>query len=367
MLINEAIKQDLIAQSIDLHCHGIGPFDFTEITPTDLKEIEAILAKRNHHIILTLYLPKQNFRNFLDLLDYFHKEQQQDVFSHIMGFGLEGPLLASHGGTPEVGVWFPTQSEWQELAACGKKGLIYSVLSPDIQLLPHYIGPAVTWIAETLLANGVLPAPGHFLKSDPKASAQALQSVFDVVKAWGKGPIITDHLYNDMPHNFKHAWRTAAEKEKRSQELAALHLDSWSLESLDDNLGAVPAVIIKNALAGLVKACINFDGEHVDLAILRKTIDLVGAENILLMTDSTESHHLGGTKLSPRKDSSLLYQEEGIVAVGTQGIEKQVDNLLTLGLSLEQITGITSTNARKVFEQQQRYLKENKHESVDSI
>ena len=367
MLINKTTKQNLIAQSIDLHCHGIGSFDFTEIAPTDLKAIEAILASRNHHIILTLYLPQQNFRKFLGLLDHFHEGQQQGLYPHIVGLGLEGPLLSSHGGTPEVGVWFPTQLEWQELAACGKKGLLYSVLSPDIELLTRYTGPTVTWIVETLLAGGVLPAPGHFLKSDPKASAQALQSVFDVVKTSGKGPIITDHLYNDMPHNFKHAWRTAAEKEKRSQELAALHLDSWSLESLDDNLGAVPAVIIKNALAGLVKACINFDGEHVDLAILRKTIDLVGAENILLMTDSTESHRLGGTKLSPRKDSSLLYQEEGIVAVGTQGIEKQVDNLLALGLSLEQITHITSTNARKVFEQQQRYLKENKHESVNSI
>lgn len=367
MLITETIKQNLIAKSIDLHCHGVGSFDFTEIAPTDLKEIEAILASRNHHIILTLYLPQKNFKHFLDLLDYFHEGQQQDLYPHIVGFGLEGPLLASHGGTPETGVWFPTQSEWQELAACGKKGLVYNVLSPDIQLLAHYTGPAVTWIAETLLTGGVLPAPGHFLKSDPKASAKALQSVFDIVKVWGKGPIITDHLYNDMPHNFKHAWRTAADKKNRPQELAALHLDSWHLESLEENLGIVPATIIKNALAGLVKACINFDGEHVALEILKKTIELVGAENILLMTDSTESKCLGGTKLSSRDDSGLLYQEEGIVAVGTQGIEKQIDNLLTLDLSLEQITAITCTNPRKLFEQQRRYLKENKHESVDSF
>ncbi len=56
-----------------------------------------------------------------------------------------------------------------------------------------------------------------------------------------------------MPHNFKHAWRTPAEKNKRDQEIETLNLASWDLSALEDKLDSVPAVIINNARKGLVK------------------------------------------------------------------------------------------------------------------
>src|SRR5215204_4877051 len=104
-----SIMNYLIHKSIDFHCHGVGRFDFTEIPAIDLQEIEAILAARKQHVILTLYLPKPNFENFLNLMENFHQGKQQGKYEHIVGFGLEGPLLASHGGTPEKGVWVPTK------------------------------------------------------------------------------------------------------------------------------------------------------------------------------------------------------------------------------------------------------------------
>lgn len=362
-----SIKQSLIEQSIDFHCHGIGNFDFTELKNSDLIEIENILSSRNHHIIITVYLPKKNFNQFLDLLEYFHEGKKKSLFPHIIGIALEGPVLASHGGTPEIGVWFPTEAEWEKIASYGEKGLIYSILSPDVHLLKNYSGPDVTWITKTLLSGGVIPSLGHFLKINPAESAKAVQSVFDVVKKLDRGPIVTDHLYNDMPLNFKHAWRTSIEKNNREKELKDVALDSWDLNTLDEKLGPVPAVIIRNALEGLVKPCINFDGEHVDLEVLKKTVELVGAENILLMTDSIESKSLGGNKLFAKEDSSLLYQEEGIVAVGTQGLERQISNMLSMGLNMEQINLITNINPRLILKNQRDYLKKNKYETIDSV
>ena len=55
--LNEESIRDFSKNAIDMHCHGVGRFDFTEIADINLQEIEAILAKREHKVILTLYLP----------------------------------------------------------------------------------------------------------------------------------------------------------------------------------------------------------------------------------------------------------------------------------------------------------------------
>lgn len=356
--IPEFGMQSLVEESIDFHCHGVGRFDFTEINELDLEEIETILAQRKQSAILTLYLPKSNFEYFLDLMESFDKGRQANKFKHILGVSIEGPLLASHGGTPEKGVWLPTKGQWQELAKCGQKGLVYVIFSPDAQLNKtfHSNVPSVTWLAETLLEGGVLPTPGHFTKYDPVASANALQSVFDVVAAWGHGPTITDHLFNDMPRNFKHAWRTPAERARRDQEIHSLKLDTWSLDSLESDLGLVPATMIRNARKGLVKLCLNFDGEHVDLAVVKRMVELIGASNFIMMTDSIESKRLGGQQLHMRQDSTLLYQEKGIVAAGTQTIAQQIKNMLSIGLTPMDIKTITHWIPANVLMQRNHYI-----------
>lgn len=351
-----------------MHCHGVGRFDFTEISDIDLDEIEAILAERNRHTILTLYLPKPSFNIFLDLMQEFQIGKNQGRYPHIIGFGLEGPLLASHGGTPEKGVWMPSEDHWQKLAGCGQKGLIYVIFSPDYQLpgsnfVDYGNSPSVEWITETLLVGGVLPAPGHFTKSDPRMSAQKLQSIFDIVFEWGQGPILTDHLYNDMPHNFKHAWRTPEEKLRRDQEIFELELSRWSLETLEQDLGPVPATIIKNAKKGLVKICQNFDGEHVDLDIVKKTIELVGADNMLMMTDSIESKRLAGRNLRVYEGSTLLYQNEDIVAAGSQNVDKQINNMCSMGLTTEEIFAIAVGNPNLLLSKQQAFLRKKYYET----
>lgn len=353
--------EQLVGKAIDVHCHGVGRFDFTEIHDIKLQEIEELLRVRNSKAILTLYLPKQNFDDFMIFMDNFAHGQQTGKYQNIVGIALEGPLLASHGGTPQQGVWNPSKFDWRKIASCGKKGLVYVIFSPDAQLNGNEINeelpPAsVAWIAKMLLDKGVLPAAGHFKKDNPEASAKLLQSIYDVVSEWGVGPTLSDHLFNDMPHNFRHAWRTKEDRQKREQELHAQNIDSWSLDNIEEKLGPVPATMIKNAKKGLVKIAMNFDGEHVDLAIAKRTVELVGAENMLMMTDSIESNRLAGRDLKVREDNTLLYQDEGIVAAGSQGIIKQIKNMVAMGLELRQIEQITSTSPTMILKTHQKAL-----------
>jgi N-acetylglucosamine-6-phosphate deacetylase len=348
----------LVKNSIDFHCHGIGQFDFTEINDIRLDEIQQLLGSREQKAILTLYLPELNFKDFLALMAAFSSLKNSGRLQNIAGFALEGPLLSSRGGTPQSGIWMPTKQHWREIAACGKDGLIYMVLSPDVVFSNNdpEIPNNISWVAETLLKGGVLPAPGHFKKDNPTESARLLQEIFDVVARWGHGPTITDHLFNDMPLNFKHAWRTPEEKTRREQDIKALNLDAWNLSSLEETLGIVPATIIKNAKKGLVKICQNFDGEHVDLKIIKRAVELIGAENIVVMTDSIESKRLAGRTLHTQPDSTLLYQDNGIVAAGSQTMRKQIENMLFIGLSDEEIMSITNRVPSMVLAHRKKYI-----------
>lgn len=342
--------QKLAINSVDVHCHGVGHFDFTEIAEIDLAEIEEILTKKQHKSILTLYLLEKNFDAFFDLMEQFSIGKSKGRYPHIAGFGLEGPLLASHGGTPHKGVWQPSKAQWQKIAQTGGLGLRYVILSPDAEIPNgnqfdmNKPPKDVAWITDTLLIGNVLPTPGHFTKHDPVRSARLLQQLFDRVAEWGKGPTLSDHLLNDMPHNFKHAWRTQSEKAKKDNEISQLHMEEWTLGNIEEKLGPVPATMIRNAKQGLVKIAQNFDGEHVDLAIVKKMVELIGAENLLMMTDSIESKRLAGRELTMKEGSGLLYQGEDIVAAGSKNVTTQIENMLSIGLSIEQIKLITHNN-----------------------
>ncbi len=129
---------------------------------------------------------------------------------------------------------------------------------------------------------------------------------------------------------------------------------------MDETLGPVPATMIRNALKGVVKIALNFDGEHVDLAVSKKTVELVGAENMLMMTDSIESKRLAGRQLHTQSGSTLLYQDEGIVAAGSLGVAHQIKNMEDIGLSRDQIKMIVSLNPAYLLIKRQQYIYEEK-------
>jgi N-acetylglucosamine-6-phosphate deacetylase len=339
----------------EIHCHGIGRFDFTDIPNLDLDEIESNLRAEGVNCVLTLYLLKSSFDALIRLLEDYEFGRRRGTYTHIAGVAIEGPVLASHGGTPSETVWMPSARQWLRLAGAGALGLRYMVVSPDAlwsqsepQSSLDRAPPDIQWICDALLDGGVLPAPGHFTKQDPQRSAIALRSMLERVAARGLTNL-SDHLFNDMPRLFKHAWRTPEERIHRLSDLHEMKLDEWSIEELARQVGPVPATLMQAAAEGIVKPCLNFDGEHVDIAISQRTVDLLGADNLIAMTDRIDSRVLAGRHLSTPEKSTLLYEHHGLVAAGTQPFAVQRARMLSVGIADIDIWRMFAFNSSEVL------------------
>jgi N-acetylglucosamine-6-phosphate deacetylase len=350
---NDGLKrmQALSFSPIDFHCHGVGRFDFADPDRLALDELEAQLSVEGVRCILTLYLPRSQQAAFERFVHTYWAGRCEGRYPHILGIALEGPMLASFGGTPETGCWQPTKAEWERIASLGRHGLIYVVLAPDATLpqSAEYFSSPVQ-VMEELIAGGVIPAFGHFSKKHPGLSAEAIYAACEWHAALGLGPLLTDHLFNDMPLNFKHCWRTEAERGRRAEDLADFLRSPWSDGTIEHTLGAVPAALVRGARNGSLKTCMNFDGDHVDLDICKATVDFVGAANMLLMTDRIQSGVLGGQTLSRRADNSLMYQSRGIVAGGTQSVMRQLGNMLKAGISSADILQISQHSPQQFLD-----------------
>ncbi len=343
-----------IAQAlpVEFHCHGIGNYDFSDIDNLNLELVNELAREEHVYCVPSIFLAFSKLDAFCVLMQKYAKARSNGQLSHILGISLEGPLLASFGGTPEQGSWAPTKKEWEKLARCGNLGLLYTVLSPDALLKGSYLmermtpeHPSLLWIVNTLLEAGIRPALGHFHKASPEASAKAAQEVIDVAKNFGPKPshrIITDHLFNDMPLQFRHAWRTPEARLNRKAEMAQQRPEKWTMDNLAKNLGEVPAVLMRAAHEGFLTICLNFDNEHVDLEICKHVVRLLGSKVIIGMTDRIDVNQLGGQSLQKKEHSTLWYQKKGVVAAGTSSIRGQIGNLESIGLNQEEINDIIS-------------------------
>jgi N-acetylglucosamine-6-phosphate deacetylase len=340
---------------VDIHCHGIGGIDFSRLDGLDLRAVNALAAREQVICVPTVFLAPHDLRAFVALVRDFHDLSRAGVLPYVAGFALEGPLLSSSGGTPRTGAWQPTEAEWSELCSCGPLGLRYVVISPDFATPTSALAEQrrrrstfdLEWALRELIDQGIAPALGHFSKADPHRSADCIEEVLAVNAAHAYPVhIITDHLYNDMPLAFRHAWRGASELSRRDAEVRIALQTPWDLDGLDEIIGPVPAALIRAAVAGELHVCLNFDGEHVDLAYCRRTLDLIGADAVIAMTDRTDADVLAGEPLHKVPTSSLWYQADEAVAAGTTSLARQIANLRTLGVDDEAVWKVTSRNPR---------------------
>lgn len=352
--------------AIDFHCHGIGDADLSKPKEVDLHEIDALLKLEGISVVLVFSLPREELGNFERLVDAYDTARSRGELRNILGIALEGPVLALVGGTPENGCWDPDRDQWRRIAALGPKGLIYCVISPDCDPSIGTNGPeSMLWIARTLLQKGVMPALGHFRKDDPAATARLIDDMCETLAGEGLGPVITDHMFNDMPLNFKHTWRTRNERENRSDQIARILAQDWSPDTIDEALGPVPAALVRQAWKGNLKICLNFDGDHVDIDVCRKSVGLIGADNVLLMTDRISGKRFGGRLLQSHADNSLLYQDQGIVAGGTQSVVSQLGNMMRAGMNSGDIHQIAYVNPHALL--RELYGRRSVHKVVESV
>ena len=330
---------------VEIHCHGIGGADFSDFDSLNLEQVNESARKEGIACVLCIFLSHSKLHQFLSFMQAYADLKRSGKLTHIAGIGLEGPLLSSVGGTPEQGTWVPTKEEWKLIASCSEYGLNYIVLSPDA--IWHQTQDTddfakncmhLEWIIATLLDVGIKPALGHFRKRDPQVSAAYTRYIIDLSKRYKyplfSGTILTDHLFNDMPLNFRHAWRSTRDRARRDEEIKQVQLEQWSLDNLPEKVGAVPAALMQAAYEGWITICLNFDGEHVDLDVCRRVIELIGVDSLIAMTDRIDVDSLGGQQLEQREGSHLWYQRHGAaVAAGSSSIDRQMHNLRSIGVS----------------------------------
>ncbi|WP_343235853.1 hypothetical protein [Streptomyces sp. SID10815] len=345
---------------VEVHCHGLGDVDFSDFSRMDLKQLNEAARAEGIVCIPTLYLKQERLDDFVAFMGEFARMRADGVLPYVGAMALEGPLVASFGGTPATSVWAPSRQEWAKLASCGPLGLVYLMLSPDALTPGSYLAPALPadypkleWIVTTLVEAGVRPALGHFTREDPQLGADCVEAAISAAEAAdfpGAGVrVITDHLFNEMPLLIKHAFRTSRAKAERDRVIASYDLPSWNLADLHEQVGPVPAAIIRAAHAGRITACLNFDGEHVDFAIAQRAVELAGPSNMMLMTDRSDTPDLGGQRLHRDTENSLWYQHEGVVAAGTQPIDQQIANVRGLGVPEADIWHLVSFTAHRTF------------------
>ncbi|MFL6161965.1 MAG: hypothetical protein ACJ74U_07030 [Jatrophihabitantaceae bacterium] len=360
-LMPESAADGAARLPVEVHCHGFGDVDFSEFDRLDLRRLDRAAAAESVVCVPTLYLHRHRLGSLQRFMQEFAALRALGEIPHVVGIALEGPLLASHGGTPASTVWQPTFGEWLQIAALGRLGLLYTVLSPDA------FTPGSPFAVEdpgsprrfedivpVLVEHGVRPSLGHFLRDDPPRSAEAVYRIVELAwsASWGGTGlrVTTDHLFNDMPLTIRHAFRTSRARRDRDATIASYQLRCWTLDGLAEQVGPVPAAIMNLAAAGRLAACINFDGEHVDLEVAATAVRLMGVENSMLMTDRCDSARLGGQLLHHEPENTLWYQDGGTVAAGSQPMARQLHNARRIGLTEQEIGQLAADTAYRVFD-----------------
>lgn len=336
-----------------IHTHGIAQIDYSAMVPGDLDRINEEARRAGTWVVPGAFLAQDYLDTYGKVLKAY--SDRPDELSNIIGFSIEGPLLGKAAGVPPRGIWSPTPEQWKYLASLGKFGLRYIVMAPDGGDLDDNLG-GMTYreVFDLFYDNGVRIALGHFRHEHPELSARRTRDVIDHIHAhYGRDQdlILTDHLFNDMPRTFKHVWRTSQEMQNRPEQISPVLAVDWDCSDLTMLLGPVPAMLLHAAKAGDVLPFLNFDGDHVDLEICEKTVDFLGARNVVGITDDASIALLAGEQLHHRDGSGLWYREDGMVAAGSGYIDRQLENLRGLGLSEWQIHQIFATNPERGLQQ----------------
>ena len=336
-------------QAFLYHFHGIDEFDFSSISPGDLPLIQKAAESRGYGILPTVYLRRENLSRLAEVLKEYHRLNQADAVPNIAGFAIEGPLLGPQGGIPRAGRWYPSPEEWATIASLGPLGLRYIVMAPDAMALDERIdgGPTFADLLVSFYDHGLRIAVGHYHRDAPERSADRLRGVLDFLHGrYESSPylVLTDHLYNDTPRAFQHAWRTPAEREHRDEQLGRVLAPDWREADLTELLGPVPAAMLRAAEDALLFPCINFDGYHVDLEICRRTVEYLGPDRLIALTDHTDVATMAQEPLSRSEHSPLWLRDDGAVAAGSSGYEQQRRNILSLGFDEDAVQRMFVTN-----------------------
>ncbi|WP_332759743.1 N-acetylglucosamine-6-phosphate deacetylase [Pseudarthrobacter sp.] len=294
---------------VDLHCHGAVGGDF----PSGDSEAARTAVDFLHRSGTTTLLASTVTASREDLLRGLETLRLLADEGLIAGIHSEGPFLshARCGAQDPRYLREPDLPLLGELLAAAGGHLRTMTYAPEL--------PGADAVVRMLAEHGVTPSLGH-TDADARTTAASLTGAAELLAASGLGtvsrPTIT-HLFNGMP---------------------PLHHRSP---------GPV-AACLRLAGAGTIAVELIADGAHLDPETVRMVFELVGAENVVLVTDSMAATGLpdGDYELGPAAVSvsgAVARLSNGTLAGGTATMLDVVRR--TIGAGVEPAAAVLSATA----------------------
>ncbi|WP_369369562.1 N-acetylglucosamine-6-phosphate deacetylase [Promicromonospora sp. Populi] len=235
---------------VDLHNHGGGGASFPDVTSAD-EALAGVLEHRRHGtttLLASLVTAQPEV-----LLTRAAVLAELAVAGEIEGLHAEGPFLSHRrrGAHNPADLQEGSVDLVRDLAKAARGFLRTMTIAPEV---PGVTGPG--GVAEALVEAGVLPSLGHTDATTEQAEALIEQVVAALAAAGGKlGPMTATHLFNGM---------------------RPLH---------HRKPGPIAACLAAAARGDMVVELIG-DGVHLDAATVRSVFTMVGADQVMLVTDA---------------------------------------------------------------------------------
>lgn len=299
-------RRILLPGLVDLHCHGAHGSDFSEGSAAGGRSAARYLHSRGTTTLLASLVtaaPADLLRN-VKVLRALAEE------GLVAGTHLEGPFLsAGQCGAHDPGLLLePDAALMARLLEAAGASLVSMTLAAEL--------PGASTLVDLLTARGIIPSLGHTAADSQTASAfleRAAEGLAVPANTTGRIRPTVTHLFNAMP---------------------SLHHRSPGPVSA--SLGAAHA---GNAVVELIA-----DGVHLAPETVKMVFELVGAENIALVTDSMAATGLHdgqyrlGT-LAVTVDGGVARTDgNGAIAGGTATMLDVLRSTVAAGVTLQEAT-----------------------------
>ena len=300
ILIRLADDETLVPGLVDLHCHGGYGVDFSGAAAADARGgIDALHAAGTTTLLASLVtgdpgiLAKQ-----LALLADLAEE------GLLAGLHLEGPFLAAARCGAQNPAWLrqPDPDLVREFVHSGRGFLRSMTYAPEL--------PGAGELVRQLAEAGVLPSLGHTAASPGQAEASLALAARELAASFSypARPTVT-HLFNAM-------------------------------DPLHHRAPGALSACLRAAKAGAAVVELIADNVHLDPQLVATMFELLGAQNIALVTDSMAAaglsdgeYLLGPTEVEVQGGTARV-KATGAIAGGTASMLDLVRNAVAAGVPL---------------------------------
>ena len=301
----------LVPGLVDVHCHGAFGSDFSEGDPDGAARAARYLHSRGTTTLVASLVtgrPGDLVRN----LGMLRELAGQGL---VAGSHLEGPFLSGHQcGAHDPGLLLdPDPALVASMLAAAGPTLASMTLAAEL--------PGASELAARLAAQGIIPSLGHTAADHATAAAflaRAAEALDSAGNATGRNRPTVTHLFNAMPP-----------------------LHHRSPGPVSASLGA--------AKAGQAVVELIADGVHLAPETVKLVFDLVGPENITLVTDSMaatgleDGRYMLGSLAVTVAGGVARVDATGAIAGGTSTLLDVIRSCVAAGVPLRD--AVTSASA----------------------